>query len=633
MCGIVGIFDSRGRSEINRELLQRMNDSQIHRGPDGSGLFLQPGIGLGHRRLSIIDLAGGAQPMQSQDQSIVITYNGEVYNFAQIRSELEQKGYNFTTRSDTEVVLYSWKEWGEDCLEKLRGMFAFAIWDKNREELFIARDRLGIKPLYYTFTGCGRLVFGSELKSVLEYNAVAAEINPQAVADYFALGYVPDPKSIYKNIHKLPPGYFLKMRRGEPSPRLVEYWDVPFNVSIGKSEEQIKGELIDLLKEAISGRMIADVPLGAFLSGGVDSSGVVALMSELSDSAVETCSIGFDSGSYNESEYAAAIAEKYQTKHHLEIVSPDSYSLIDTLASVYDEPYADSSAMPTYTVCQLARKHVTVALSGDGADELMSGYRRHRLAYYENNFRNKIPNAIRKPIFGTLGKVYPKLDRMPQFLRAKSTFQSLAMDEAAGYLHAVSYVPQQWRDKLFSKDFKQKLGGYRVDDFFRNQMYKCPHDHPLSRIQYADIKTYLAGDILTKVDRASMAHSLEVRVPIIDHLFVEWISSIEPQFKLKDNIGKYIFKKSLEGRVPDDILYRPKMGFSMPLAEWFRGALKEKSKTALLNSTLGDSGIFNMDFIDQALNQHQSGKRDYTAMLWSLLMFDAFSRNGDTTKR
>lgn len=626
MCGIVGIFATKPENIIDASLLQAMNDVQVHRGPDGDGTYIDETVGLGHRRLSIIDLAGGAQPMYSSDDQVVIVYNGEVYNFAQVREELIQLGYTFNTSSDTEVLLNAWHAWKEESVQHFRGMFAFAIWDKREQQLTVVRDRLGIKPLFYTLLDDGRMLFASELKSIMVEKAASRQMDIQAVEDYFALGYIPDPKTIFTGIHKLPPGHYLQINSGDSKPKITQYWDVPFVETVEKTEPEIKDKLIEILSDAIEGRMIADVPLGAFLSGGVDSSGVVALMSRLSNKPVETCSISFGSKKFNESEYAQVIADRYKTNHHSEQVSADDFDLIDKLAEIYDEPYADSSAIPTYRVCELARKYVTVALSGDGADELMSGYRRHRFAFYENKVRSKIPAAIRKPLFGFLGKVYPKLDWLPQVFRAKTTFQSLAMDDAEGYLHAVSFVPEAWREKLFSAEFKQKLNGYSVKKFFKDEMDKCPKSDSLSRIQYVDLKTYLPGDILTKVDRASMAHSLEVRVPILDHKFVEWMSGVKPEFKIKNNEGKYILKKAFEPIVPDSILYRPKMGFSVPLVEWFRGPLKERLRDSLLGPVMEKTGIFDMEYIKWVIDQHQSGMRDFSTLLWSLLMFEAFCR-------
>lgn len=626
MCGIVGIFDIKGKREINRNLLSRMNETQFHRGPDEGGIHTEPGLGLAHRRLSIIDLSNGQQPMHSQDGNVVLTYNGEVYNFPELRKQLENLGYNFQTHCDTEVILYSWQAWGESCVERLRGMFAFAIWDRVRETLFLARDRLGIKPLFYTELINGNFIFGSELKSLTSHPEFQKELEPTAIEEYFGFGYVPDPKTIYKNVFKLEPGNILTIKRGQKNYSPKQYWDVNFTVDKYEDEKQLRETLIDHLQEAVKIRMVADVPLGAFLSGGVDSSAIVAMMAGVSNEPVNTCSISFGDPKFNESQFAEKIAKQYHTKHRVEQVDPEDFSLIDQLHHLYDEPYADSSALPTYRVCELAKKQVTVVLSGDGGDENLAGYRRHRWHTYEEKIRSYLPDSIRQPIFGLMGRVYPKADWAPKVFRAKSTFESIARDSLAGYFHSVSIMSNELRASLFSDSFKHELQGYQAVEVFRKHSLKAQTDNPLSLVQYLDIKTYLAGDILTKVDRASMAHSLEVRVPLLDHNLVEWIAGLPPNMKLNGKEGKYLFKKSLEKYLPEDILYRPKMGFSIPLSSWFRGALKERVRTSLLGENMMESGYFNPDFLTKMVDQHQSGVRDYGASIWSLLMFDGFLR-------
>ena len=561
MCGITGIFDLKGKREINRELLSSMNETQFHRGPDESGIHTEAGLGLAHRRLSIIDLSHGQQPMVSQDGHVILTYNGEVYNFPELREELERLGFEFKTHCDTEVILYAWQAWGDKCVDRLRGMFAFAIWDRTKEVLFLARDRLGIKPLFYTELANGHFIFGSELKSLVAHPEFSKELESTAIEEYFGFGYIPDPKTIYKNVYKLEPGYCLTIKRGQKNYRSRQYWDINFAVNNARDENQIQEELIARFQEAVKIRMVADVPLGAFLSGGVDSSAVVAMMAKLSNDPVNTCSISFGDPKFNESQFAEKIAQQYLTKHRVEQVDPDDYSLIDKLSGLYDEPYADSSALPTYRVCELAKKQVTVVLSGDGGDENLAGYRRYRWHTYEELMRSWLPDQIRQPIFGTLGKIYPKADWAPKIFRAKSTFQSIARDSVAGYFHSVSISTDELRTKLFSQSLKNQLQGYQAVEVFRKHNEKAPVDDPLSLVQYLDIKTYLPGDILTKVDRASMAHSLEVRVPLLDHQLVEWMAGIRPDLKLHGKEGKYIFKKSLEKYLPGDILYRPKMGF------------------------------------------------------------------------
>lgn len=626
MCGIVGIFDTYGRSEIDRELLHQMNETQYHRGPDAGGLYIESGVGLGHRRLSIIDLSTGKQPMANEDESVWVTFNGEIYNFPELSDELVSAGHQFKTHSDTEVIVHAWEEWGEKCVERFRGMFAFAIWDRNKKSLFLARDRLGKKPLHYALLSNGHLIFGSELKALYKHPLLQRDVDPTAVEEYFAFGYVAEPKTIFTGVKKLSPAHVLTIIQGKGLPEPKEYWDIPFKV-VGKlSEKDAVEQLVEKFRETVKCRMLAEVPLGAFLSGGVDSSAVVAMMAGISETSVNTCSISFPDPKYNEAEFAEMVAKRYHTNHRTEMVNPDDFELIDKLAGIYDEPYADSSAIPTYRVCELARKHVTVVLSGDGADEYFSGYRRHRCHMNEEQVRARLPYFIRKPVFGFLGKVYPKLDWAPQFLRGKATFQALARDSVAAYAYSVSIMDENMRANLFSKSFKQSLNGYNAVDVFRRHAAKGPSE-PLSQIQYLDLKTYLVGDIHTKVDRASMANSLEVRAPFLDHELIEWVSGLAPSLKLNGQKSKYILKKAMEPYLPNDVLYRQKMGFSIPLAEWFRGPLKQKVRDSLLGEPMADSGIFDMKYVKKLVDHHQSGLRDYSSPLWTLLMYDAFQRN------
>lgn len=627
MCGIVGIFDLKEKREINRELLGKMNERQFHRGPDEGGLHIEPGLGFGHRRLSIIDLSSGQQPMLSDDRSIVLTYNGEIYNFLELRKELEALGYRFKTHCDTEVVLLAWLAWGESCVDRFRGMFAFAIWDRNRETLFLARDRLGIKPLFYAELSNGQFIFSSELKALQEHPLLSKELEPTAIEDYFGFGYIPEPKTIYKNVYKLEPGYTLTLRRGESRVQPKQYWDVKFDEQPFSSEQEAMDELLARFEEAVKIRMMADVPLGAFLSGGVDSSGVVAMMAQNSSDPVNTCSISFGDPQFNESQYAQKVAERYRTRHRVEQVNPDDFQLISQLSGIYDEPYADSSALPTYRVCELAKKQVTVVLSGDGGDENLAGYRRYRWHTYEDRMRSLMPDALRKPLFGLLGLAYPKADWAPKILRAKSTLESIGRDSLEGYFHSVSVNSNSIRKALFSEALKQDLQGYQAVEVFRRHRKNVSSDNAQSLVQYLDIKTYLPGDILTKVDRASMAHALEVRVPLLDHQLVEWMASLPPGLKLKNREGKYIFKKGLEQYLPNDILYRPKMGFAVPLGSWFKGPLKEQVRQALLGETMAGCGLFDQRFLARMVDQHQSGIRDYSAPIWSLLMFESFLKD------
>ena len=627
MCGITGIFDTRGRRDLDRNVLHRMNESQFHRGPDEGGLHLEPGVGLGHRRLSIIDLSTGQQPLYNEDQSVCVVFNGEIYNYQELIPELQVLGHTFHTRSDTEVIVHAWESWGERCVDRFRGMFAFALWDRNRETLFLARDRLGVKPLFYALLDDGTFLFGSELKSLLAHGGLKREIDPCAVEEYFALGYVAEPRSIFKQAKKLPPAHTLLLRRGQPMAAPHEYWDVRFSLDQRAGDKEACEELTHRLEESIRLRMISEVPLGAFLSGGVDSSAVVAVMAGLSEAPVNTCSIGFSDPAFNESEFAKMVADRYHTNHHLDMVESDDFDLIDTLARLYDEPYADSSAIPTYRVCQLARKHVTVALSGDGGDESFGGYRRYRMHMMEERMRSALPLALRRPIFGALGRIYPKADWAPRVFRAKTTFEGMARTSVEAYFHSVSILRAPMRRQLYSTAFKDSLGGYDALEVFKYHAARSGTDDPLALIQYLDLKTYLVGDINTKVDRASMAHSLEVREPLMDHTLVEWLASLPSSSKIRGQEGKYLLKKAMEPKLPDDVLYRPKMGFAVPLARWFRGPLKDRVREALLGNTLAETGMFNRDYLEHLISAHDSGARDYSSPIWTLLMFEAFLRN------
>lgn len=626
MCGIVGIVDLTGQRPIDRELLARMNSSIAHRGPDGDGVHFEPGVGFGHRRLSIIDLSGGRQPIYNEDGTVVLTYNGEIYNYQPLMHELKQRGHQFRTHCDTEVVVHAWEEWGAECVRRFNGMFAFALWDQRQQTLFLARDRLGKKPLFYTILRDGQLLFASELKALLVHPGLPRELEVSAVEDFFAFGYVPDPKCILRGVYKLPPASTLEIRRGSTVAKPKIYWDVDLRPGPVESEAAVIDEFTHRFRDAVAKRLMSEVPLGAFLSGGVDSSSVVAMMSGVNNEPVRTCSISFGDPRYNESAFAESVARRFGTSHGVEQVDPDDFSLVEHLAHVYDEPFADSSAIPTYRVCELARKSVTVALSGDGGDEDFAGYRRYRWHGHEEKVRSRLPAGIRRALFGTLARVYPKLDWAPRFLRAKATLEGIARDSLEGYLHGVSIFPDGLRRRLFSDDFRRKLQGYEAVEVFREHARGAPVEDSLSLIQYLDYKTYLPGDILVKVDRASMAHSLEVRVPLLDYELVEWIGKLPASLKLRGGEGKYIFKKAMERFLPDDILYRDKMGFAVPLAAWFRGPLRERMRHAILGGSLEASGIFDPDSLRQLVDQHQAGQRDHSAVLWALLMFDGFQR-------
>ena len=626
MCGIVGMIDIEGRREADREQLRRMNDVQHHRGPDEHSEYFEPGVAFGHRRLSIIDLASGQQPMFNEDRSVVIVYNGEIYNFAEIAKELVAAGHQFATHCDTEVIVHAWEEWGEECVRRFNGMFAFALWDRNRRTLFLGRDRLGKKPLYYTVLPGGWLAFSSELKSLMSIPSLPRALDEKAIEEYLAFGYVPDPKTIYRAVHKLNPAHTLKIEVGRPIPPQREYWQLEFAPRNQVGEAQFREELTARLREAVRIRLMSEVPLGAFLSGGVDSSAVVAMMAAESSQPVNTCSIAFKDPNYDESRFAAAVGKQFGTNHHVDVVDTDDFDLLDTLAGVYDEPFADSSAIPTYRVCQLARRHVTVALSGDGGDEVFAGYRRYKWHMNEERVRGVMPAALRRPVFASLGAVYPKMDWAPRILRAKATLQGIARDSTEAYFQSVTHTTDAQRAALFSQAFRDRLGGYNAIEVFRHHESANRHADALSLVQYLDFKTYLPGDILTKVDRAAMAHSLEVRCPILDYTFIEWAAGVPSRYKLNRGIGKRIFKHALEPTLSPEILYRNKMGFAVPIASWLRGPLRERTRTALLEGALLKTDIFARPALESLVTEHQSGSRDHSAPLWALLMFEAFLR-------
>jgi asparagine synthase (glutamine-hydrolysing) len=628
MCGIAGIFDTRGQKPVDRDLLMRMTDALHHRGPDDAGYHTAPGVGLGHRRLSIIDLSPlGHQPLFNEDGTVCVTFNGEIYNFLELFEQLRALGHTFRSRCDTEVIVHAWEEWKEDCVKHFQGMYAFAVWDAPNETLFLARDRFGEKPLYYATLDDGQFIFGSELKALLLHPGLRRDLDPQAVADYFSYGYVPDPRTIYRGVAKLPSAHSLTLRRGKPVPAPREYWDVSFRTGTVPDEAALCEELVERLRSAVRMRMMADVPLGAFLSGGVDSSAVVAMMAASSETPVNTCSISFDDAAYDESRYAEMVAQRFKTNHFSRAAAANDFDSLDRLAGFYDEPFADSSALPTYLVCALARERVTVALSGDGGDEIFGGYRRYYWHQNEHRVRSLLPSILRAPVFGLLGAVYPKLDWAPRFLRAKATLQNLARDGTEAYFNTVCAIPEQVRNRLFSPAQQRELQGYQPIDILRRHVDRAQTDDPLSQIQYADLKTYLPGDILTKVDRASMAVALEVRVPLLDHDLVQWLATLPSSLKLKGREGKYVFKKALEPYLPRDVLYRPKMGFAVPLKSWFRGPLRERVRQIVTTGGLVETGIFDVAYLNTLVEQHQSGAFDHSSAIWSLMMFESFLRN------
>ena len=622
MCGIAGIFHLQTAKPVDEARVRAMADAIAHRGPDGDGVWTAPGIGLGHRRLSIIDLAGGVQPMASEDGQIVLVFNGEIYNFMEVRAELEALGHAFHTHSDTEVILQAWLRWGPDCLAKLNGMFAFAIHDARKACLFLARDRLGVKPLHYAELSDGSVIFGSELKALLVHPLLRRNPDFSAIDDYLGLGYIPDDASIVAGVKKLPAGHWLMLQRGKPLPQPAQWWDVSFADREKGSEAALEETLIDKMRAAVTSRMIADVPLGAFLSGGVDSSAVVALMAEASSQAVKTCSIGFDHPDFDESRYAAQVAARFATDHRTRVVSADDYGLIDTLVRAFDEPFADASALPTYRVSELARETVTVALSGDGADEAFAGYRRLTFFNAEERVRRLLPLGVRAGIFGTLGNVYPKLDWAPQWLRAKTTFQELGRSSEEAYAEAVGVTAMPLRQRIYSDRARRELQGHRAEDRYIAAMRAAPARDGLDRAQYADLKIWLPGDILTKVDRTSMAVSLEAREPLLDYRLIEFGARLPVSMRARGTTGKWLMKQAMRRYLPDDILFRKKMGFATPISAWFRGPLAAEAQRIARGSALSETGWFDGKTLDCIVTEHQSGRSDHGRLLWQLMMLD-----------
>ncbi len=619
MCGIAGIVNFT--EPPSRGVLERMTQVLAHRGPDDQGIFLTGPVGLGHRRLAIIDVASGRQPILTADGLSAIVFNGEIYNYQSLRRDLMRKGYRFRTEGDTEVILHAYEEYGAKCVEYLRGMFAFAIWDGRKGQLFVARDRVGIKPLYYFWDGRAFL-FASELKGILENPKVERRIDPCALDDYLTYLYIPAPKTIFTAIRKLRPGHALTV--SERGLEESEYWDLSFEPKNGLSESDYTAGLLEKIRESVSLHLMSEVPLGAFLSGGVDSSAVVGMMAGLMDQPVKTASIGFQESGFDELPYARMVSQRFRTQAHEKTVEANAARILDSLVWHFDEPFADSSMVPTYYVSQVARERVTVCLSGDGGDENFAGYRRYRFDMLENRIRAMFPEALRKPLFGTLGRIYPKADWLPQIFRGKTLLTNLSLSPEEAYFCTMSWFTPHMKSLLYSGSLKTSLKDYEPFSVMKEHFDHTRGWDPLSRIQYVDIKTYLAEDILAKVDRASMAHSLEVRVPLLDHEVMEFAASIPAHYKLRRGEGKYIFKKALAEVVPPEILNRPKMGFSVPLARWFRGDLKGVFEERVFShhGFIGD--LFDVSPIRRWWAQHQRGIRDYSTHLWALLVLECW---------
>lgn len=621
MCGLAGIFHQEVAGDIDHKLLHRMTSALRHRGPDGEGAHVEPGLGLGHRRLAIIDIGGGHQPMYNEDSSVVIVFNGEIYNHNALRHTLQGKGHIFRNRCDTEAIIHAWESWGPECLQHFSGMFALALWDRNQQLLFLARDRMGKKPLYYTWAPGGSLVFASELGALAEIPTLPRRIDPLSVEDFFTYGYIPDPRTIYADIHKLPAAHYLLLRRGGSTAAPQRYWGL-HTTRQEITEAEAAPILVDRLRRSVEARLIADVPLGAFLSGGVDSSAIVALAADLREAPLSTFTIGF-SGDEDERPYAELVARRYATAHRWDVTAVDYIEAAGRQAHIFGEPFGDPSSVPTYTVCALTRRHVTVALSGDGGDEVLAGYRRYQWHRLAEAVRTFVPGPIRRRVIGEIARIYPKLDRAPRWLRAKHTLTEISLDSALGYFHTICKTRQDRRRTLFAPVMKAGLDGYDPSRRILALMESCGSDDPLVQAQYVDMHTYLVGDILTKVDRTSMANGLEVRSPMLDHDFVEWGLRLPQSLKLRGIEGKYLLKRAMEPYLPLDILCRRKQGFAKSLAAEFRrgsGRLRDR----LLGPVLLDSGLFQPASLAQLLDEHAAGRFDHSVPLWLLLVFEGF---------
>lgn len=621
MCGVAGLFDIKGSRAYHPAVIQRMTAAIAHRGPDGDGLHLRPGLALGHRRLAIIDVQGGAQPMHTRDATLTVVFNGEIYNFQSLRGELEERGFCFETRSDTEVLLHGWRAWREHLFSKLKGQFALALWDDQEETLVLARDHFGKKPLHYRVAADGTLAFASEIKALLTIPGADRALDPEAVEDYFAYGYVPDPKTIYRSIRKLPAAHYLLARRGR-DPEIRRYWSL---LEMAPEPGRTPPELVaERLGEAVRRRLVSDVPLGALLSGGVDSSAVVALMASGTESRVDTFSIGFGEREFDETSYARAVAERYGTRHRVRRVNADDISLVGRLPEIYDEPFGDVSAIPTFTVCAEARRAVTVALSGDGGDEALAGYRRYAFHWMGDRVRAHMAPALREHLFGPLADLYPQGAWLPRPLRARSTLRELSLDSASAYVRMSYALPEEIRSGLLNSDFRRALGGYDAGDVVRGAFNVDAPLDPLQRAQYADLMTYLPGDILTKVDRASMANSLELRSPMLDPEFVALSFFLPPALKLSPNGGKMILKRAMKPYLPRDLLYRRKQGFTAPLARWLRGPLRSELLELARSARLRECGMIDTATIERMATEHLGGFQDHSKGLWLAWVFDAF---------
>lgn len=622
MCGIAGIYFLDRETPVDSRVLKRMCESLVHRGPDDEGIYTDQHVGLGVRRLRIIDLESGHQPISNEDRSVWIVFNGEIYNYPDLRGALEAKGHRFATRSDTETVVHAYEEWGEGCVDHLRGMFGFALWDAPHERLLVARDRIGIKPLYYYFDG-RQLVFASELKALLEVPDVPRLLDAEALDDYLTFEYIGGEKTIFRGIRKLLPGHLLVCERGRL--RIRQYWDLPGEVEEGRDEDHYCREITETLSESVRIHLLSDVPLGVLLSGGIDSSSVVGFMSRHSTGGVKSFSLGFRDRSYDELPHARLVARHFGTDHHEEIVEPDAVQLATRLIQHLDEPFADVSIFPTYLVSRLARQKVTVALAGDGGDELFAGYDWY-LADRGWRLYRRLPRPIRAGLERGVRGVRPTAQKRGWANVSRRFVEGTAFPEGLEHARWLAFLSQQEKQALYADGFRDALGGY---DPFRQvvaQFERAPFRDRLGRQLYVDLKTYLADDILVKVDRMSMANSLEARVPLLDHVVVERVAQIPSRLKLRGLTRKYIFKRAMAPLLPAEVLTRKKEGFSIPMKTWLRGELRPLMEELLSESELKRDGYFHWPYVNRLMTEHASGRENHSHRLWALMVFQLWAR-------
>jgi asparagine synthase (glutamine-hydrolysing) len=620
MCGIAGIFgnDADKIPDGLLPLIARMCEVIEHRGPDDAGYFIGKGIAIGMRRLSIIDLAGGRQPVANEDASVRVVFNGEIYNYQDLRHDLISRGHRFSTGSDTEVIVHLYEEEAERCVEKLRGMFAFAIYDRNRQSVLLARDRLGIKPLHYAILG-DTLIFGSEIKSILQHPDIAREPNLAAVSDFLTFGYVPDPETAFRGIRKLAAGQTLTFTGGRSTVR--QYWSPePRPIEDGAtSRPQSARELLEQLKDSVGSHLVSDVPVGAFLSGGIDSSAVVSLMSCILDRPVKTFSIGFNEENYDELEYARMSARRFNTDHHEFVLTPDVCSIVEEITWHFDEPFADYSSIPTYLVSKLARDHVKVVLSGDGSDELFAGYDRYQVDSQRRAF-DFVPAVVGQQILRGISR------RLPHGAFGKRFLYNISLRGAERYIDSVSYFNRMDRQQLLSPQMISESAACDPERSFLSIYMGAVRGSHLDRLLYLDTKTYLAGDILTKVDRMTMANSIEARVPFLDHKLVEAALGFPASLKLRGSTSKYVLKDALRGLLPDAVIDRPKQGFDVPMGRWLRGALRQMLSDVLMDARTRQRGYFNQTAVNGLVLEHLRGRRDHSRRLWELLTLELWHR-------